>query len=347
MTKANRRKHRRQKAAKTQQAASQKSGGSVFKFGDPEAVLGSQLTDYLGTFLHQDQGYYVPPISPSGLVKLLSANPHHGSCIYFKRNQLVAAYRPNPLLSTLAFNAAALDFEVLGRMYLQVFRNAFGQILRLGHLPAVYMRKGKDDRYCWLKGDGKPQWFKPGEVIAINDYDPLQQIYGSPQYLGGIQSALLGEDATLFRRRYYKNGSHMGFIFYTNDPNLDPEVEKKLKAQIKDGKGVGNFKSLFLNIPNGSEKAVQIIPVGDISQKDEFERIKRISADEVLVAHRMQGALAGVKPENSGGFGDIEKIDRVYQKNEIAPQGMLISEEINRHLKTGQKIAFEFPDSDK
>ncbi|MCZ7024415.1 hypothetical protein O6487_26330, partial [Salmonella enterica subsp. enterica] len=29
--------------------------------------------------------------------------------------------------------------------------------------------------------------------------------------------------------------------------------------------------------------------------------------------------LAGIIPENSGGFGDIEKIDKVYTSNEIRP----------------------------
>lgn len=347
MSKRNRRRTRRQKIESASQNSPTRKGGSSFSFGDPEAVLGSQLTDYLGTFLQDEQGYYVPPISPTGLVKLLGANPHHGSCIYFKRNQLVAAYQPNPLLPVLAFNAAALDFQTLGRLYLQVFRNGLGKVTRLGHLPGVYMRKGKDGRFCMLQGDGQPVWFKAGEVIAVDEYDPLQQIYGTPQYMGAIQSALLGEDATLFRRRYYKNGSHMGFIFYTNDPEMDPVVEKKLKEQIKAGKGVGNFKSMFINIPGGSEKAVQIIPIGDISQKDEFERIKRISADEVLVGHRMQAALGGAKPDNTGGFGDIEKIDRVYQKNEIVPQGLLISEGINQYLAAGQWIRFNFPCLDK
>lgn len=51
----------------------------------------------------------------------------------------------------------------------------------------------------------------------------MQQVYGSPDYVGGIQSALLNSDATVFRRRYFNNGAHMGFILYSTDPDLHSE----------------------------------------------------------------------------------------------------------------------------
>ncbi len=127
-----------------------------------------------------------------------------------------------------------------------------------------------------------------------------------------MQSLFLNEEATLFRRKYYRNGCHIGYILYTTDPNMDTKTEEMLKRKIKEGKGVGNFRSLYINIPGGKEKAVQVIPVGDINQRDEFQKIKNISADDVIVGHGMQPALAGIRPEGNQSFGDIEKIIRVY-----------------------------------
>ncbi|WP_230413524.1 hypothetical protein [Zooshikella ganghwensis] len=111
----------------------------------------------------------------------------------------------------------------------------------------------------------------------------------------------------LFRRRYYDNGAHAGFIFYTSDASLSQEDKEMLQAQIKQSKGVGNFRSLFLHIPGGNEHSIKIIPVGDVATKDEFERIKNISRNDIISAWRMPPALAGIMPENTGGFGDIEK----------------------------------------
>ncbi|MGG6966519.1 UNVERIFIED_CONTAM: phage portal protein, partial [Pseudomonas aeruginosa] len=85
------------------------------------------------------------------------------------------------------------------------------------------------------------------EVLHLKEYDVEQNIYGIPDYLGGLQSLLLNEAATLFRRRYYSNGAHAGYVFYTNDENLSEEDEENLKQQIAASKGVGNFRSMFVN----------------------------------------------------------------------------------------------------
>ena len=120
------------------------------------------------------------------------------------------------------------------------------------------------------------------------------------------------------------------------------EDEKKLQEQIQGSKGVGNFRSLFVNIPGGTEKAIQIIPIGDVATKDEFERIKNITRADVIAAHRMNPALAGIMPENSSGFGDIEKIDRVFTNNEIRPIAMLFLQ-INATLRADRRVAWNEP----
>lgn len=68
-------------------------------------------------------------------------------------------------------------------------------------------------------------------------YDPRQQVYGLPDYISGIHSVLLNSEVTIFRRRYYNNGAHMGFILYTSDPNLTLEMETKSKRRSPSPKG--------------------------------------------------------------------------------------------------------------
>ena len=179
-------------------------------------------------------------------------------------------------------------------------------------------------------------------MIQLKEYDPCQQIYGIPQYIGGIQSVVLNEDATLFRRKYYRNGAHMGYVFYTADANLDPADEEKLKDQIKNSKGVGNFRSLFLNIPGGKPDSVKIIPIGDIATKDEFERVKNLTRSDVLAMWRINGALAGILPETPGGYGDLDKITRNHYDNEVVPQQQVFLQ-LNSLLPRDKQIVFEVP----
>src|SRR5690606_18564784 len=123
--------------------------------------------------------------------------------------------------------------------------------------------------------------------------------------LAALQSAWLNESATLFRRRYYNNGSHAGFILYLTDPAQDQQDIDSLRGAIKSAKGVGNFKNLFYYSPNGKKDGISLIPIGEAAAKDEFFNIKNVSRDDQLAAHRIPPQLMGVVPANAGGFGDV------------------------------------------
>jgi PBSX family phage portal protein len=328
------------KAAETKAT---KSATHLFEFGAPEPVLGNHVSEYLGVYLDTMGEYYRPPVSLTGLADLMNANPHHNSILHFKKNMVLKWFKPSPLMTYNTMQRLALDYAVTGMMYFQVFRNGFGKIVRTAWLPSLTMRRGREQGvFFQLNKDGSKTEFKKGEVFQINEPDLKQSIYGVPEYLGGIQSVLLSEEAGLFRRKYYSNGAHMGYILVTNDADLDEETAKVIQTKVQSSKGPGNFRSLFLNIGKSTAKEpVQIIPVGDIGTKDEFERIKNITRDEILSMHRMQPGLSGIMPETNGGFGDIEKIMRVYHELEVSAlqQPFL---EINQHIGAGV-VSFREP----
>ncbi len=320
------------------------SSSYAFSFGDPEPVLSKHLADYTGTFLDISGEYYLPPVSLSGLSDIMTANPHHNSILHFKKNMLLRWFKPTTELSYNTMHRLALDFVVTGNLYAQQFTNGLGRMTRLGALPAVAMRRSRvADNYLKLKKDGTHIDFKTGEVLHLQEPDIKQSIYGVPEYLGGIQSVLLSEEAGLFRRKYYINGAHMGYILVTNDADLDEDTAKTIEKKVKESKGPGNFRSLYLNIGQSKAKEpVQIIPVGDIATKDEFERIKNITRDEILSMHRMQPGLSGILPDNNNGFGDIDKIMKVYYELEVIPLQQAFME-LN-DLAGRQVVRFEKPD---
>jgi capsid portal protein len=53
--------------------------------------------------------------------------------------------------------------------------------------------------------------------------------------------------------------------------------------------------------------------------KDDFFNIKKVSAADLLDAHRIPFQLMGGKPENVGSLGDIEKVAKVFVRNELIP----------------------------
>jgi len=317
----------------------------AFSFGDPEPVLSSNPVDYLGTYLDIGGDYYRPPISLEGLGKIMDANGHHNSILHFKKNMVLRWFKPSKIISYNTLQSLALDFVVTGNMYPQVFRNAFKRPVRCGHLPAISMRRGKEaGKFFKLKNDGSHIEFKQAEVLHIKEPDFKQRIYGVPEYMGGVQSVLLSEEAGLFRRKYYENGAHMGYILVTNDANFDDETAKLIEKAVSESKGPGNFRSLYMNIAKSSSKEpVQIIPVGDIGTKDDFHRIKNITQNEILSMHRMQPVLSGIMPENVGGFGDIQKSLEAYHELEVIPLQKAFLE-LNDLLGVRDAVVFDDPE---
>ncbi len=89
-------------------------------------------------------------------------------------------------------------------------------------------------------------------------------------WLAALQSALLNESATLFRRKYYNNGSHAGFILYMTDAAQKEEDIDSLRTALKNSKGPGNFRNLFVYAPAGKKDGIQLIPVSEVAAKDEL-----------------------------------------------------------------------------
>lgn len=316
------------------------SGAHAFSFGEPEQVLGGDIGDYLGLFIDPLQDYYTPPVSLKGLAKISRISPHHGTIPYYKRNRLCQFFNETKTVTSSDLGRAGIDFLIFGNCYFKKIFNGLGQVVRLVHIPALNVRRMREhNRYCMLRPGKDLIKFQPNEVIHLLEYDVNQQIYGLPQYMGAINSILLNSESKQFRLKYFRNGAHMGFVFYTADARLSEEDEEALKNEISQSKGVGNFRSLFLNIPGGKPDSVKILPVGDIATKDEFERIQNITRDDAISVWRIQPALAGVMATNAGGHGDITKISKVYHDNETVPfQNVLLH--VNDHLPKSRHISF-------
>ncbi len=301
------------------QAAPQGGGMEAFSFGDPVPVMdGRELMDYAETWLNGK--WYEPPTSWEGLARSFRASTHHSSALYFKRNVLASTFIPHKLLDRATFSKWALDFLTFGNAYLERRPNMLGDNLGLDHSLAKYVRRGADlDAYFYVHGFKTEHEFKKGSVFHLMECDINQEIYGLPEYLATLQAAWLNESATLFRRKYFQNGSHAGFIMYITDPAHQQADVDSIREALKQSKGPGNFRNLFMYAPNGKKDGIQIIPVGEVAAKDDFINIKNVSRDDVLAAHRIPPQLMGIVPGNTGGFGAIKPAAEVFARNEIEP----------------------------
>lgn len=315
------RKRKLNKSSSVITANHQAPAAEAFTFGDPVPVLDRrELLDYLEC--SRTEHWYEPPISLDGLARTFRAATHHSSAIYVKRNILTSTFIPHKLLSQQAFSRFVLDYLVFGNAYLERRKNRLGGTLSLEPTLAKYTRRGVELDTYWFAQYGyntEPYQFEAGSVFHLFEPDLNQELYGLPEYLAAIPSALLNESATLFRRKYYLNGSHAGFIMYMSDPAQNQSDVDNIRNALKQAKGPGNFRNMFMYSPAGKKDGIQIIPLSEVAAKDEFLNIKNVSRDDMLAAHRVPPQMMGIIPNNTGGFGDVEKASNVFVRNELMP----------------------------
>ncbi|WP_263184892.1 MULTISPECIES: phage portal protein [unclassified Shewanella] len=311
------RKARAMTAKQQQQQGPQEQRIETFTFGDPMPVLSQrEIFDYLEAM--SNGKYYEPPLSLTGLSRIYRASVHHASAIQVKRNILKSCFIPHPKLSLYDFSAIVLDYLVFDNAYVQVIKNRLGGALKYQASPAKYTRVGiKPNQYWWVPNFHEEMEFPEASIFHVKDPDLNQEVYGIPDYVASMNSSLLNESATIFRRRYYENGSHAGFIMYLTDSTVNEKDVDKLREALRNSKGPGNFRNVFLHAPGGNKDGIKLIPVAEVAANDEFLSIKNVSRDDQLASHRVPPQLMGIVPNNTGGFGDAGKAAQVFDANEL------------------------------
>jgi len=103
------------------------------------------------------------------------------------------------------------------------------------------------------------------------------------------------------------------------DPAHNQKDVDNLRDALRNSKGPGNFRNLFMYAPGGKKDGLQLLPVSEVAAKDEFLHIKNVTRDDQLAAHRVPPQLLGIIPHNTGGFGDAAQAAAVFAANEVAP----------------------------
>ena len=288
------------------------------EFANPVSVMNSDILSYLEVALID--GLYEPPVALDTLAKALRVNPMHSSAIEFKRNTLAYSVTVDAILSRRDLKRFIQDYLTFGNGYFQVIRNGLGRVVQIKHLPALYMRRREDLGYSYkpkaYDDDGRIN-FKRGQIFHLAEYDIAQEIYGMPQHVSGLTSIWLNDDATLFRRQYYRNGSHAGYILYINEPTMTSTQEEEIrnKLQAKDGNA---FKNLFVNGKGKDTKAPELTPIGQVEAKDSFKEVKNQTMNDVLALHRVPIELMSIRRESITSL-DLNKVDWLFHKNELLP----------------------------
>lgn len=315
------------------------------EFSKPVSVMHSDILSYLEVALLD--GLYEPPVGLDTLAKALRVNPTHASAIEFKRNTLAYIIGLSPLLPKRELKRFIQDYLTFGNGYFQIVRNMLNQVVQVKHIPALYMRRRDDLGYTYkprtFDDEGRID-FKHDQIFHLAEYDIAQEIYGLPSHISSLTSIWLNDDATLFRRQYYRNGSHAGYLLYMNEPNMSETVENDIRQKLSAQEGMA-FKNLFVNARGKDTKAPELKPIGQVEAKDSFRDVMKHTTSDILSVHRVPLELMSIRREGITSSGDLNKVDWMFHKNELLPLAESLSE-LNEFTNTNVITIKSYTDLD-
>jgi capsid portal protein len=262
--------------------------------------------------------WYETPIPRRNLAKALDIMPHHDSALEAKHNILMTTMQPvnERWLSFDDLSKAAYDYLLYGDFFQFAHTNRIGGFDHMEFLPSLHSRIAKTESV--LLEDGLIVGRYPIErVLHLKRYDGRQERYGRPGYLSALLSVYLGHAATRFRYYYVKNRSNTGFLLY-----LSGEISEDTLDEIEDALAGGDdeqFGNVIIHDAQGNKDKIQLIPISDKNNQDQFPEVKQLTIEDALAVHRVPPVLMGIVPKTTGGLGDPIKTAQVFARNEITP----------------------------
>ncbi|WP_186370184.1 hypothetical protein [Yersinia vastinensis] len=131
---------------------------------------------------------------------------------------------------------------------------------------------------------------KSGTVIDAVSIYPQQESAKPESTAEDKQDAngvMLNTEETIFRRRYYHNGAHAGFILYANEPDLSNEMEEDIARKIEELGSKVEFKNIFIDTSAPDNK-----PQEPTETDAPIQEMKPITVNDAIVANAVIKKMA-------------------------------------------------------
>jgi len=288
-----------------------------------------------------------PPYSLEGLADLYETNATHKACVdakvvntvglgwqlvwigekgkqpekpeqdaeYKRLHELFSNTNEEGLTFDDVIRAVATDREAVGNAYLEITRNANGDIDNFHHVPAetvrilrdrtgfIQIREGKK---VWFRNVGEPQGESEDypdrgpevvdattELLHFRKYTPTNTYYGIPDIVAAMAACAGDRAAREYNVDFFEHNCVPRMVLIIEGGKLSKElmeqIEQYMTAEVK-GQG---HKTLILDVPGissdptkGPSVRFEPLTVG-LSEDASFLGYRRANRDEILMVHRV------------------------------------------------------------
>jgi PBSX family phage portal protein len=218
---------------------------------------------------------------------------------------------------TATMKKVLVDFESTGNGYLEIGRNALGQIGYVGHVPATTIRVRRlRDGYLQIIGN-KVVYFRnfgatnpnpvtgdprPNELIHYKSYSPLNTFYGIPDILSAVSSLIGDSLAAQYNIDYFQNKAVPRYIITLKGAKLSADAEDKMFRFLQTGLKSQSHRTLYIPLPgdsDGNKVEFNMEPIENGIQDGSFKEYRKQNRDDILIAHqvpisKLGGADSGI-----------------------------------------------------
>ncbi len=230
------------------------------------------------------------------------------------------------------------DWYIFGYAFVQVLRNPFGEVQRIVHLPAEWVRTDKDRQSFWYseKWDSRGSWKSVVYPAFMEDSKEASSVlmigngrgtYPSPLWSAAIKDVEMECKIETFHYNELENNFLGSFLLNMNNGTPDPEVQSQIERDlIEKFSGAENAGRFLISYNESVTNRTTV----ERLQADNFDTRYNALASRVremiFCAFKAQPILFGLTSETRVGFSTTEFGDlfRLYNKTMISPvQDML------------------------
>ena len=246
------------------------------------------------------------------------------------------------------------DLFTTGNGYLEVGRNAEGNVAYLGHVPSVDIRiRKKRDGFVQYGvqeaiffrnfGDQKTKDPagndpRPNELIHFKTYTPSNNYYGVPDIVSAIEAVAGIEFASRYNIEYFENKAIPKHIIKVKGLDLDPTQLLKLTKFFESSTNNQSHRTVVIPI-EGNDADVTFEAVEGAKQDASFKEYTDLNIQMILSRHRVPKNRLGIS--EGQGLSSSRDADKIFKESVCRPTQRLIEKKMQKIIEELTDL-FEF-----
>ena len=354
--------------------------------GDERRGQSQQLPEESWRQSYADGEVVEPPYSLAALAELYEGNSTHKACVDAKATNIVGlGYRFVPteedaneetrrcltrlfgscniqMTFTEVMRAVWTDVETVGNGYLEVTRNAAGEVDGFYHVPGTTVRV-KTDRGGFVQiRDGRKRHFRnlggepvrdaetgevQNEILHLWKYTPQSTYYGVPDIVAAISAVAGDRAAAEYNVSFFEHNAVRRMAVIVEGGQMSKELLRQIRRFMETEIKGQAHKTLVLEVP-GTDTKLRLERLAQSAGEDAgVLDYRRSNRDEILMVHRVPPSKITIV-ENAN-LSNSKDQDKTFREQVVRPEQRRIEFQINRMIREQMGIEdweFQFREMD-